>query len=54
MTASVAVLIVSMFVLLFELVFPFRSDFGIGPAPWPGFAAHVHLMEDRGSAAMRT
>lgn len=53
MTASVAVLIASMLVLVFELEYPFRSDLGIDAAPWLGFQAHVHLMQDRGSAAMR-
>jgi len=31
MTFTVAIIIVSMLVLLFELQYPFRNDVGIGP-----------------------
>jgi hypothetical protein len=44
MTSAVAVIIVSMLVLLFELQYPFRSDVGIGPEVWQTTAAHLKAM----------
>jgi hypothetical protein len=45
MTGSVAVLIATMFVLLFELQYPFRSPIGIQPTPWEAVIAHIHFMD---------
>ncbi len=45
MTSAVAVIIVSMLVLLFELQYPFRSDIGIGPDVWKATVDHLHAME---------
>lgn len=45
MTATVATIIVSTLVLLFELQYPFRSDVGIGPDAWTGAVAHIHEMQ---------
>ncbi len=53
MTASVAVIISSMFVLIFELEHPFRGDLGIRPAAWKGFLDHVRFMDSQGMPNMR-
>ncbi|HKD46923.1 MAG TPA: hypothetical protein VKB67_04510 [Rhizomicrobium sp.] len=45
MTATVAILIVSILVLLFELQFPFRSNIAIGPEAWQRASAHIQEME---------
>jgi hypothetical protein len=45
MTGSVAVLIATMFVLLFELQYPFRSRIGIQPTPWEAVIAHIQYMD---------
>jgi len=45
MTSAVAVIIVSMLVLLFELQYPFRSDVGIGPGIWKATVDHLRLMQ---------
>jgi hypothetical protein len=45
MTSAVAVLIVSMLVLLFELQYPFRSDIGIGADVWKETVEHIRLIE---------
>jgi hypothetical protein len=45
MTSTVAVIIVSMLVLLFELQYPFRSDIGIGPDVWKATVEHIRLMQ---------
>jgi hypothetical protein len=45
MTAVVAIVIVSMLVLLFELQYPFRSDIGIGPEVWQATVEHIQLMQ---------
>ena len=45
MTGSVAILIATMFVLLFELQYPFRSALGIAPTPWQAMNAHIRYMD---------
>ena len=45
MTGSVAILVVTMFVLLFELQYPFRSDLGIKPEAWNALIVHIHAMD---------
>lgn len=45
MTGSVAVLIVTMFVLLFELQYPFRSQLGVSDAAWTSLIAHIEWMD---------
>jgi len=45
MTSTVAILIASMLVLLFELQYPFRSSVGVRPDTWYGFIEHIHLMQ---------
>lgn len=45
MTGSVAILIATMFVLLFELHFPFRTDVGIKPDAWEALILHIHAMD---------
>ncbi len=51
MTASVAVVVASMFVLIFELQYPYRSGMAIGSAAWLGVIDHIRYMEAQ-SAAM--
>jgi hypothetical protein len=46
MTSGVAIIIVCMLVLLFELQYPFRSDIGIGPDAWRGAIEHIHEMQN--------
>jgi len=53
MTSAVAVIVASMFVLIFELQLPFRGDRGIAPTSWSGFLAHVRLMDMAGPNDMR-
>lgn len=53
MTATVATIIVSTLVLLFELQYPFRSDVGIGPEAWNGAVEHIHEMQAGMLADMR-
>lgn len=45
MTSVVAVIIVSMLVLLFEMQYPFRSNVSIGPGDWVGLQNHIRLMQ---------
>jgi hypothetical protein len=45
MTSTVAIIIASMLVLLFELQYPFRSDIGIGPDVWKATVEHIRLMQ---------
>jgi hypothetical protein len=52
MTGAVAVIVAAMFVLLFELQAPFRSQLGIAPDAWQALIAHIEFM-DRGPAPMR-
>jgi hypothetical protein len=52
MTGSVAILIATTFVLLFELQYPFRSQLGIAPDAWEGLVTHIHTM-DRMPGPMR-
>jgi hypothetical protein len=46
MTGAVAMVIASMFVLIFELQYPFRSDIGITPAPWNAVISHIMDMDE--------
>jgi hypothetical protein len=53
MTAAVAIVVVSVLVLLFELQYPFRSGLGIPPDAWSSFIEHIHLMQNAGQMDMR-
>ncbi|MDB5027980.1 MAG: hypothetical protein JWO66_1669 [Candidatus Eremiobacteraeota bacterium] len=53
MTSAVAVIVASMFVLIFELQYPFRGALGIPPNAWTGFLQHVRYMDTRGMPSMR-
>lgn len=53
MTSAVAIIIVSMLVLLFELQYPFRSDIGIRPDVWRGVVDHIRLMQSGDQMDMR-
>jgi len=53
MTATVAVVITSVLVLLFELQYPFRSSIGIPPDSWNAFLDHIQLMQKAGQADMK-
>jgi hypothetical protein len=53
MTAAVAIVVVSVLVLLFELQYPFRSGLGIPPDAWDSFIEHIHLMQNSGQMDMR-
>lgn len=46
MTGVVAVVVVAMLVLLFELQYPFRSQIGVGDGTWRGVMDHIKLMEN--------
>ena len=45
MTGSVAILIATMFVLLFELQYPFRSQLGVPPDAWQALITHIDSMD---------
>ncbi len=45
MTASVTILIATMFVLLFELQYPFRSQLGITTEAWNVLITHIDSMD---------
>lgn len=51
MIACVAAIVASMFVLIFELQFPYRSGMSIESAPWVGVIDHIRYM-DSGAASM--
>jgi len=53
MTATVAIVITSVLVLLFELQYPFRSSIGIPPDCWSAFTDHIQLMQKAGQADMK-
>jgi len=53
MTSTVAILIASMLVLLFELQYPFRSSVGVKADTWYGFLEHVQLMQSGSQHNMR-
>jgi hypothetical protein len=53
MTAAVAIVVVSVLVLLFELQYPFRSGLGLQPDAWSSFIEHIHLMQNAGQMDMR-
>ncbi|MEA2787044.1 MAG: hypothetical protein QOF71_3148 [Candidatus Eremiobacteraeota bacterium] len=46
MTAAAALIIVSMFVLLFELQYPFQSDLRIRPDAWVALTEHIKYMDE--------
>jgi len=54
MTATVAIIITSLLVLLFELQYPFRSDLRIQPASWNAAIHHIHIMQTGSQMDMRT
>ncbi|HWE46840.1 MAG TPA: hypothetical protein VG407_12515 [Caulobacteraceae bacterium] len=45
MTATVAVMIASTMVLLFEIQYPFRSSIGVGSEAWKAAISHIHEMQ---------
>jgi hypothetical protein len=47
MIGALAVVVASMFVLIFELDYPFRGDLAISPLPWVDFLDNVHFDKDR-------
>jgi hypothetical protein len=53
MTATVAVIITSTLVLLFELQYPFRTDLRIQPERWNATINHIQLMQ-RGYYGLKT
>ncbi len=53
MTSAVAVLIVTMIVMIFELQCPFRGDMGISPAAWTGLLQHIRYMDTMSPMNMR-
>lgn len=53
MTSTVAVVVTSTLVLLFELQYPFQSDLRIPPDDWAGAIAHIHAMQAGPQSAMR-
>lgn len=48
MTAAVATVIASMFVLIFELQYPFRTELGVSAASWRALVVHIHAMDRMG------
>ena len=42
---AVAVLIASLFVLIFELQYPLRSNLGVSPETWSGLIRHIEDMD---------
>jgi hypothetical protein len=53
MTSTVAVIMVSTMVLLFELQYPFRTDVGVGADAWRDAVKHIHQMQTGTVANMR-
>jgi hypothetical protein len=53
MTTAVTILITSMFVMIFELQFPFRGDLGIRSTPWGGLLDHIRYMDRMSTMNMR-
>jgi len=53
MTSTIAVIIASLLVLLFELQYPYRSDLRILPEPWSAAVDHIHLMQSGSQMNMR-
>lgn len=53
MTSAVAVMIATMFVLIFELQFPFRSDMRIPAARWTALIEHIQSMDAGAQTNMR-
>lgn len=45
MIGCVAAIVASMFVLIFELQFPYRSGMAIDSAPWAGVIGHIRYMD---------
>jgi hypothetical protein len=53
MTATVAIMIATTLVLLFELQYPFRTDLRIAPTQWLVSISHIHLMQTGSQPAMK-
>ncbi|HTJ24683.1 MAG TPA: DUF4239 domain-containing protein [Candidatus Limnocylindria bacterium] len=53
MTSCVAAIIVSMFVMIFELQYPFRGDLRIRPTAWVGLLGHIRYMDTQSPTNMR-
>jgi hypothetical protein len=53
MTSAVAIIVASMFVLIYELQYPFRGGLAIAPSAWTGFLEHVRYMDTVGLPGMR-
>jgi Protein of unknown function (DUF4239) len=53
MTSAVAIIVASMFVLIFELQYPFRGGLAIAPTAWTAFLDHVRYMDTTGMPGMR-
>jgi Protein of unknown function (DUF4239) len=53
MTSAVALMIATMFVLIFELQFPFRSAMRIPPTQWTALIQHIDSMDGGPQATMR-
>ncbi len=53
MTSSVAIMVTTVLVLLFELQYPFRTGLRIGPDDWNAVIAHIHTMQAGTQAEMR-
>ncbi|HEV2879537.1 MAG TPA: hypothetical protein VGW96_08095 [Candidatus Eremiobacteraceae bacterium] len=53
MTSAVAIVVVSILTLLFELQYPFRSAVGVPPDTWNGFIDHIRLMQSGSQHNMR-
>lgn len=53
MTSCVAAIIATMFVMIFELQYPFRGDLGIPSTPWSGLLDHIRYMDAQSPMNMR-
>lgn len=53
MTSTIAAIIASVLVLLFELQYPYRSDLRILPEPWSAAIDHIRLMQTGSQMNMR-
>jgi Protein of unknown function (DUF4239) len=53
MTSAVTAIIASMFVMIFELQYPFRGDLGIRPTAWTGLLGHIRYMDTASPMNMR-
>jgi hypothetical protein len=53
MTSCVVAIITLMFVMIFELQYPFRGDLRIRPTAWNGLLAHIRYMDVQSPMNMR-